>query len=318
MASRTGTTARPSPLASRSAGLLGAGRWLLRPAIEAVPVPSAVALTVVRLLVGVLWLYNAGWKVPPDFGQDDRSGLFVFTGYAVSHPVFPPYSWVVEHVVLPQFIAFGWAVLVLETTLAALMLSGSFVRVAALLGLAQSVAIGLSVARAPNEWPWSYALMVAVHLLVLFGGAGRYLAVDALRAARADGTGLSRLWGGLSLVAGVVAIVGSLGNPLGPNGANLRLTGLEFGIGSYNALAGVVLVVVGAAILAWSALPTLTWRWLAWAAAALGVAAALSLSVQIGFRPPLLGGTATSAAFLLTLAVVAAALARYSERTRPG
>jgi hypothetical protein len=208
-----------------------------------------------------------------------------------------------------------------------LLLSGTFVRIAATLGVAQSVAIGLSVARAPNEWPWSYLLMVAVHLLLLFAGAGRYLAVDALRAGRASGLGLSRFWGVLSTVMGIGAIlISAAGRPFGPSGANLQLTGLEFGLGSYNVAGGLVLVVAGVAILAWSLIPG--WagrRWLAWAAAAITGAAALLLTVQIGFSPPVLGGTATSAAFFLTLAVVAVALARRSatrhhevDRLMPG
>jgi uncharacterized membrane protein YphA (DoxX/SURF4 family) len=298
-----------------SARIVAGGQCLLRSAIEPVPGGLAASATLVRLLVGIMWLYNAAWKVPPDFGQADNSGLFVFTNYAVTHPVFPPFSWVVEHVVLPQFVAFGWAVLAVETILAALLLSGSFVRIAATLGVAQSVAIGLSVARAPDEWPWSYLLMVAVHLLILFAGAGRYLAVDAVRADRADGLGLSRFWGVLSAVMGLVAIVISAsGSPFGPSGANLQLTGLEFGLGVYNVAGGLVLVVAGVAILGWSL--ARGWdnrRWLAWAATAISAAAAVLLTAQIGFSPPVLGGDATSAAFFLTLAVVAAALARESS-----
>jgi len=306
-------------------GLVAVVRWLFRPATETVFVGLAIAMTVVRVLVGVMWMYNTAWKVPPDFGQAKQAGLFVFTSYAVSNPVFPPYSWVVEHLVLNHFVAFGWAVLASETILAVLMLSGSYIRIACVLGAAQSLAIGLSVARAPNEWPWSYLLMVAVHLLILFGGAGRYLAVDALRSDRSDrsdrsvGAGLGRFWGVLGGVMGLVAIVlSAFGTPWGPTGANLQLTGLEFGLGSYNVAGGLVLLLAGAAVLAWSLAGS--WskrRWLAWSAAAVAVVAAVALTVQIGFSPPVLGGTAASAAFFLALAVVAASLARWSMTGRP-
>lgn len=275
-------------------------------------------MPLVRMLVGVMWLFNTAWKVPPNFGQADESGLFVFTSYAVSHPVFPPYSWVVENLVLPQFVAFGWAVLAAETLLAVLLLSGSFIRVAAALGVAQSLAIGLSVAQAPNEWPWSYLLMIAVHLLILFGGAGRVLAVDALRAHHADGVVLSRFWGVLATVMGLGAIViSAIGTPFGPSGAKLELTGLEFGLGSYNVAGGIVLVVAGVAILAWSAVHEGVRRWLAWTAAGAAAAAAVLLTAQIGFSPPVLGGTGASAAFFVTLAVVATALASRSTTRRP-
>ena len=57
---------------------------------------------------------------------------------------------------LPHFSAFGYGVLVVETALAVLLLTGLLVRPAALLAIVQSLAIGLSVARTPGEWPWSY------------------------------------------------------------------------------------------------------------------------------------------------------------------
>lgn len=308
MASVGNAAKAPRGRARATAGV--AGRWLLAPATETGPGGLAVTTTVIRVLVGVMWLYNTAWKVPPDFGQAKRAGLFTFTSYAVSDPVLPPYSWVVQHVVLHQFVAFGWLVLVLETVLAVLLLSGAFVRIACLLGAAQSLAIGLSIARAPHEWPWSYLLMVAVHLLILFGGGGRYLAVDALRAGRSVGTALARFWGALSVAMGLLAIViSAFGSPFGPNGANLQLTGLEFGLGSYNVAGGLVLLVAGAAVLAWS---WTTRSWLGWSAAALTAVAAILLRVQIGFSPPVLGGTAASVAFFLALAVVAAALARCS------
>ena len=284
--------------------------WVVRPAVEDVSRGQSFAAVVTRLLVGVMWLYNTAWKNPPDFGQTDQGGLFAFTSYAVTNPVFPPYAWTVEHLVLPVFVPFGWMVLFFETMLAVLLLSGSFVRIAALIGLAQSAAIGLSVARAPHEWPWSYALMVLVHLFVLFGGAGRYLAVDALRARRGDGAGLARFWGGLSLLMGVVVVV--TGAVTGGR-INVRLDGLEFGLGVYNVVGGLVLLVAGAVVLVWS----FTRRTpLVWIAVGLAGVAGLLLRVQIGFSTPVLGGDSASACYFLTLAVVAFALARLSNSTR--
>ena len=54
----------------------------------------------------------------------------------------------------------------------------AYVRLAALIGLAQSLAIGLSVAYAPHEWPWAYFLMFGAHLVLVFGVAGRVLGTD--------------------------------------------------------------------------------------------------------------------------------------------
>jgi hypothetical protein len=121
------------------------------------------------VIAGLLWLTSVNWKVPPDFGDTARgcSGLCGFVEDGIEHPVAPRTRWVLDTVVQPQLTAFGWLVLVTEVALAALLLSGRHLRVAAVLGATQSLAIGLTVANAPDEWYWSYVLMIAVHLAVL-------------------------------------------------------------------------------------------------------------------------------------------------------
>ena len=135
---------------------------------------------ILRLSVGFLWLQNAGWKVPPDFGREAGRGLFAFTAAAVEYPVFSPFSWIVEQVVLPNFVIFGWAVLILEASLGAFLLVGLATRFWALVGVGQSVAIGLSVAYAPHEWPWSYVLMVLANLAIFAMAAGRTFGLDGV------------------------------------------------------------------------------------------------------------------------------------------
>jgi hypothetical protein len=288
-------------------------RWLLAPAADPVPRANAVGAAALRILVGLLWLYNVSWKNAPDFGERAGSGLFRFTSFAVSHPVFPPYSWVVEHLVLPAFTAFGWMVLLLETALAVLLLTGAWVRLAAALGVAQSLAIGLSVAFAPEEWPWSYLLMIGVHGLLLVSSAGRVLAVDAVRAGVASGRTLGQVWGGITALVGAVCVVLSLGDPLDARGPGVRWGEMEIGLGEYNLVGGLVLLVAGAllVLVARGGAPRL-----GWAATALAALAALSLYVQLGFTDPLLGGTPTSAAYFVCVAVIGAVLARAAGPAR--
>ena len=88
-----------------------------------------MVMAAVRVTLGLLWLSNLGWKIPPNFGQGTAGGLYLYVTDAVSHPVLPPYSWVIEHFVLPHFTAFGWATLALETLLAGLLLTGTLTRV---------------------------------------------------------------------------------------------------------------------------------------------------------------------------------------------
>lgn len=128
-----------------------------------------------RVGVAFLWIENAGWKTPPDF-----SSLRRFTSFAVSDPVFPPFSWLVEHVVLPNFTFFGWMTLLLEASLGAFLLLGLATRLWALIGIAQSLAITLSVLNAPNEWEWSYYLMILAHLGLFATAAGRSFGLDAV------------------------------------------------------------------------------------------------------------------------------------------
>jgi hypothetical protein len=283
---------------------------LLAPATDEVPRAQAVGAAALRILVGLLWLYNVSWKHAPDFGQDAGTGLFKFTSYAVSDPVLPPFSWVIEQVVLPNFALFGWGVLVAETALAVLLLTGAWVRVAAAIGLAQSAAIALSVAFAPHEWPWSYWLMIGAHGLLLVSSAGRVLAVDAVRAGMDSAREtLARFWGTLAVLVGLFSVVLSFDDPLASRGPGLRSVDLSISLGDYNLVGGLVLAAVGVLLLIASR-PT------ALVAALLAAVAGLSLHAQLGFSDPLLGGTPTSAAFLFAAGLVAAVV--FARSGHPG
>ncbi len=278
------------------------------------PRVSGVALAGLRILAGLLWLYNVVWKMPPDFGESNRGGLYQFTNFAVEHPVVAPFSWLIEHVVLPNFTAFGWLVLVAESVLAVLLLTGTAVKFAALIGVGQSIAIGLSVAEAPGEWPWAYAMLIAIHLVLLLTPSAQYAAVDAVRAATADGTGSGvarRLlcgWGAVLTLTGIIALLVALGKDwCAPVGGLVGYQDLEFSLGNYNLLAAVVLLATSALMLAAA---VLRMRVLALAAAVTAAGAALSIYVQLGRTDVWLGGTATTAAVFVCAVVVAIATHR--------
>lgn len=280
---------------------------------------SGAALTGLRVLAGLMWLYNVVWKNPPDFGRNSDTGLYYFTRAAVDHPVFPPFSWVVEHLVLPNFLIFGWLTLVVETVLAVLLLTGTFVRVAALLGIAQSLAIGLSVAEAPGEWPWSYFMMIGIHVVLLCTWSTRYFAVDALRAQARKGNGppaaasLLRTWGIVLALLGIAALIASFQTDRWASvGGLVGTEDLEIGLGTYN-LAGVIaLLVIAACTLAAAIRGSGV---LAYAAAALSVLAAVSIYLQSSRTDVWLGGTNTTAAVFLCAAVVSMAAARWLGRS---
>lgn len=132
-------------------------------------------LAVVRIGLGFLWLGGAAWKTPPDF-----DALRDWATYAVTYPVFSPYSWLVEHLVLPHFVIFAWGVLLVEASLGGFLLVGLGTRFWAVVGVAQTMVITLSALRAPHEWPWSYFLMFMAHFAVFATAAGRYAGLDGV------------------------------------------------------------------------------------------------------------------------------------------
>jgi hypothetical protein len=125
--------------------------------------------TTIVWIAGLLWLSSVSWKVPPRFGETAErcSGLCGFVQEGIDHPVVPGSGWVLDNIVQPELGLFGWITLVTEVVLAALLVSGRYLRIAAVLGVVQSVAIGLTVANAPDEWYWAYLLMIGLHLAVL-------------------------------------------------------------------------------------------------------------------------------------------------------
>ena len=284
--------------------------WLLAPAVDIGDRARDLGLAFLRVLVGLMWLYNVAWKRAPDFGSEADNGLYHFTAYAVSHPVLPPFSWLVENLVLPHITVFGYGVLIAETALAVMLLTGAYVRVAALLGIAQSAAIALSVAFAPNEWPWSYWLMIGAHVVLLFGTSGRAAAIDAVRDRSRPARRLALAWGALAVLVGAWSVIGSLQDPLAARGPGLASSDLSLSLGQYNLLGGLLLVIAGVLLLV-AARGT---RVAGLVAAALGVLGAVSLHAQLGFTDPVLGGTPTSAAFMLAVAAVALTTAHTPDR----
>ncbi len=151
---------------------------------------TALVAVVLRLAAAYLWYDNLSWKNPPDFGKNDNAGLYGFTTQAVAHPVVGWWSSMIENVVLPNFLVFAWFTFVMETALAVFLALGLATRFWALVGVAQSLVIYLTVGNAPGEWKWSYFMMAATHLAILGLAAGRVVGLDQLLRRRATGSSL--------------------------------------------------------------------------------------------------------------------------------
>lgn len=124
---------------------------------------------VLRWTAALMWLANVNWKVPPDFGRSGErcTALCRYVEAGAEFPVAPGSAWFFENVASPNLAVFGWVTLISESILVVLLVSGRFVRSAAVLGIAMSAGIGLAVANAEHEWYWSYLLMIALHLAIL-------------------------------------------------------------------------------------------------------------------------------------------------------
>ncbi len=280
---------------------------------------SPVLMTVVRVGLGLMWISNLAWKVPPEFGRGSQGGLYSYLADAVAHPVFPPYSWLVEHAIIPAFLPFAWITVAVETVLAVLLLTGTWTRLAAILGIAQSLAIGLSVAATPHEWPWSYALMILGHLAILASLPAVQPGVDKVLYGSAKGSMLAGRqltgWGLVAIIAGLWATATSFGDPLASNGTTVGVSLLELQVGQYNLLGGLLLLLLGAALLVAARRGSTGYTKIA---AGVAVVAALSVVARWGFGSVPLGGNGSSTALFLAIALVALLMGRSIGRAPDG
>ncbi len=266
-------------------------------------------IAAVRIVVGLLWLANLEWKRPPDFGRDLQNGLYKYVDSAVRNPVFPPYSWVVEHVVLKQYQLFGWMTLLLEATLCVCLLLGYRTTIAALVGAGTSVSIMLSVLYYDKqyEWPWSYYLMIAIHLLLLASLAGRHYGLDGLQ-----GRGPDAWRRASSVLASVAILIGAVGLLVSAGGSFTAKQGHMVGWAKgelkllwFNPLSAVLTLLLGAALL------VAVRRRVAWLSFAVaGAFAVMALQVIVQWRynkgnwtGGVFGGTGATMAFWAALAV---------------
>jgi hypothetical protein len=132
-----------------------------------------------RVLIGLLWLGTLRWKLPPDFAPASGRGLLDWLLLEVQHPAFSFYGNFVESVVIPNFALFGWLIFLSELGVGLLLVTGTWTRLAGVLGLLMSLNLGIGLLGVPGEWPWSYIMMAMWHGLFAVSAAGRVLGVDA-------------------------------------------------------------------------------------------------------------------------------------------
>jgi uncharacterized membrane protein YphA (DoxX/SURF4 family) len=140
-----------------------------------------LVLAGLRILVGVIWLANLTWKLPPDFGRNDARGLLYSFREAEHWALVEPMRHLMHSVVIPHFTVFGWLVFAVELTAGVLLTTGFHTRLGALVGTAQALTIMALVMRSPTEWFWGYAMFVALNALPLVAPSDARLSVDYRR-----------------------------------------------------------------------------------------------------------------------------------------
>jgi hypothetical protein len=136
---------------------------------------------VVRGIVGLMWWQQSLWKVPPDF-----EGLRHWTEEMVKNGAFPVQSSLIESLVLPNFVPFGYLIYCAEVAIGVSLLLGLFVRASSTIGALLIFNIYLGLYRSETEWPWTYAFLVLLMVLFAVERYGRSLGADALIAARKE------------------------------------------------------------------------------------------------------------------------------------
>lgn len=134
---------------------------------------SIILLALVRIFLGFLWFQQLSWKMPPTFG-----GLHDEVEREALHTILPGYSNIISNVFLTHFSVLSAGVWTAELLISICLLFGLFTRLGALLALLLSVQLYFGIAYAPEEWYWSYGMLVLLSICMLAVPAGRMLGLD--------------------------------------------------------------------------------------------------------------------------------------------
>jgi uncharacterized membrane protein YphA (DoxX/SURF4 family) len=137
--------------------------------------PGALAIWLLRVLMGAMWWQQTLWKIPPNF-----DGLKYWIQQESAHAAIPLQGDVVGNIVLPNLWLFGPLVYLVELSIGVSLLLGLFSRGGALLGLLMGLNLWLGLYSADGEWPWTYMFLVIIQALFIVDPPGRVLGIDAL------------------------------------------------------------------------------------------------------------------------------------------
>ena len=138
------------------------------------------SLGLARLVYGVLWWQQSGWKVPSDdFGRKSGGGLWYWVHQEIQYPTVLAYRDFLEKVMIPHWTLFGWMTLITETFIAVTLILGLFTRLGSFVAIGMAANITLGILNVPHEWGWTYVMLIMLAAVFLFTDAGRSFGLDA-------------------------------------------------------------------------------------------------------------------------------------------
>ncbi len=184
-----------------------------------VPAPTAqvtrdrfnLGLGLARIVIGVLWLTQVVWKLPPTFGcptpfafstqQHFTTGLCDWIGREAAYagnlhiftfdlhlvggnfsldlsPLSSAYGHFISGFVIPNFSWMAWLIFGMELFIAVTVLLGVFGRLGALIGTLQALNLMIGTVPIPGEWEWTDILLIVANFMLLVTAANRSIGLD--------------------------------------------------------------------------------------------------------------------------------------------
>ncbi len=193
---------------------------------------GALGLGIARIIIGLLWVSQLLWKLPPTYGcppgfefstrTRTTSGLCDWIGREAAYagslhifnfdlhllnspsvsidlsPLSSAYGSFLNGFVIPNFSWMAPAIFGLELFIAVTVLLGLFGRLGALVGTLQALNLTIGLLPAPGEWEWTYIMLTVINFVLMITAANRYVGLDGLlrprlTAAASKGHKLARL-----------------------------------------------------------------------------------------------------------------------------
>ncbi len=132
-----------------------------------------------RFLLASFWWQQSLWKFPTDTG-----GLLYWTQQEVKNSAYAIQGQLIDKLIIPIFQPFAYAVYGFEVLVAVLLFLGLYVRPISALGTLLIVNLYFGLYRNATEWPWSYAFLIVLMVVMVVENYGLSLGLDAFLAAR--------------------------------------------------------------------------------------------------------------------------------------